>query len=285
MTKALMVVGATSDAGKSLLCAALCRYFASKGYRTAPFKTLNISLNAYSTSEGGEIGMSQAFQAWAAGREPSVCMNPILIKPHGGGSCQYVVEGRPLEAAGAKATLREYLWQRAEACYRNLERDNDIIICEGSGSPAEINLRAYDIANMRTAHMASAPTLLVGDIDAGGVFAGIFGTYELLERHDKRLIAGYIINKFRGDESILQSGIDEISSRMGIPCLGVVPYVPLVFPAEDSLSLTRQECATTSADDIMKSWLGNLDTFVNVLEAHVSLKKIESIVQGGIDGL
>ena len=285
MANALMVVGATSDAGKSLICAALCRHFAKKGYRTAPYKTLNISLNAYSTAEGGEIGMSQAFQAWAAGVEPSVCMNPILIKPHGNGTCHYVLRGTPYRPNGPQGSTRAHLWDSATACYRRLAATADVIICEGSGSPSEINLRSTDIANMKTARFAHAPTILVGDIDAGGVFAGIYGTYELMEPRDKRLVAGYVINRFRGDASILQPGIEEISSRMGVPCLGVVPHVPLLFPSEDSLSVPAPGCVTAPADDIRHSWLENLDTFLGVLGSCCSLDRIERMMQGGIDGL
>ncbi len=285
MAKALMVVGTTSNAGKSLICAAFCRHFAKKGFRTAPFKTLNISLNAYSAADGGEIGMSQAFQAWAADRRPSVCMNPVLIKPYGKGICHYVVKGAPYLPDGSQETTRAHLWKCATTCYRHLAAETDIIICEGSGSPSEINLRTRDIANMKTAHLAQAPTIIVGDIDAGGVFAGIYGTYELMEPRDKKLVTGYIINRFRGDLSILQPGIDEISSRMGVPCLGVVPYVPLLFPAEDSLSMPAAGCVTAQSDDIRQSWLQNLDSFLGVLEGCISLDTIERMVQGGIDGL
>ena len=284
MVKALMVAGATSDAGKTLLSAALCRHFSQKGYRVAPFKTLNISLNAYSTADGKEIGISQAFQAWAAGIEPAACMNPILIKPHAPGRCQYVVCGRPVDMPEHEG-MREDLMERAAACYRKVAAMADIVICEGSGSPAEPNLRDRDLANMRTARMAGAPVLLVGDIDAGGVFAGIYGTWALLAQEDRALVKGYIINRFRGDPSVLGPGIDELSRRMGCPCLGVVPYVPLRFPAEDSCSLRNTDVPGGGNGDMRAVWISNLDRFLEVVRASLDLGTIERILGEGIHGL
>ncbi|WP_260736401.1 cobyric acid synthase [Tunturiibacter lichenicola] len=236
-----MVLGTSSHVGKSLLTAALCRIFAQHGHRVAPFKSQNMSLNSAATIEGLEIGRAQALQAEAAGVAPSVHMNPILIKPSGGNSSQVVVRGK----IWGRVTAAEYHQRRVEELlpivresYNALAAEYDVVILEGAGSPAEINLKQHDIANIRMAEMADARCLLVGDIDRGGVFASLLGTLELLEPKERELVRGFAINKFRGDASLLEPGVHTIEDRVQKPCLGVIPYVhSLVLEEEDSLGL------------------------------------------------
>lgn len=243
MTKSIMIQGTMSSAGKSLLCAGLCRVFARDGYRAAPFKSQNMALNSFITREGLEMGRAQVMQAEAAGVEPSVLMNPILLKPTSDTGSQVIVNGEVLGVMTAteyfayKSRLRPVILD----AYRRLAAQHDIMVLEGAGSPAEINLKQDDIVNMGMAEMAGAPVLLVGDIDRGGVFASLYGTVRLLEEAERRRIKGIIINKFRGDRSLLQPGIAMLEELLGIPVLGVVPYLNLDLDDEDSLSdrLTR----------------------------------------------
>jgi adenosylcobyric acid synthase len=235
-----MVQGTASGAGKSLLTAALCRLFARAGYRVAPFKSQNMALNAAVTADGGEIGRAQAAQAEAAGIEPSVDMNPILLKPESDLTSQVVVRGQVL----GRATFAEYRGWRprllpvvAESLAR-LRARHDVVVIEGAGNPAEINLAGDEIVNMTVARLADAPVLLVGDIDRGGVFAALVGTLALLPPPDRARVAGFVINRFRGDVAVLRPGVEELTRRTGVPVLGVVPYVAeRLLPAEDSLDL------------------------------------------------
>jgi adenosylcobyric acid synthase len=235
-----MVQGTTSGAGKSLLTAALCRLFARAGLRVAPFKAQNMALNAAVTADGGEIGRAQAAQAEAAGIEPTVDMNPILLKPEPGGRSQVVVRGVAL----GSMTFDEYRarrtrWQAVIAdSLARLRAAHDLVLIEGAGSPAEINLAADDLANMAVARLAGAPVLLVGDVDRGGVFAAFVGTLALLAPEDRARVAGLVVNKFRGDPLILRPGLEAVAARTGVPVLGVVPWLGRGFlPAEDSLDL------------------------------------------------
>src|ERR1700744_3069700 len=237
-----MVLGTGSHVGKSLLTAALCRILAQHGYRVAPFKSQNMSLNSAATVEGLEIGRAQALQAEAAGIAPSVNMNPILIKPSSDSSSQIVVRGK----IWGRVTAADYHLRRVEELlptvresYEVLASQYDVILLEGAGSPAEINLKQHDIANMRMAEMADAHCLLVGDIDRGGVFASLLGTLELLEPDERERIQGFAINKFRGDVSLLRPGIQMIEERVQKSCLGVVPYLhKLMLEEEDSVGLS-----------------------------------------------
>ncbi|MBF2037080.1 MAG: cobyric acid synthase CobQ [Leptolyngbyaceae cyanobacterium T60_A2020_046] len=249
--KAIMVVGTTSHAGKSLMTTALCRILSRQGWRVAPFKGQNMALNAYVTNTGAEIGYAQAVQAWAARVSPQVEMNPILLKPQGDMTSQVVLRGRAVGRTTAKDYYEKFFdtgWQAIQESLARLEQDFDFLVCEGAGSPAEINLKHRDLTNMRVAKHLNAPTLLVADIDRGGVFAHIVGTLELLEPDERSLIKGILINKFRGQKELLQSGIDWLVERTGIPVVGVVPWLDTAFPAEDSLSLMERSNHKKSAD-------------------------------------
>jgi adenosylcobyric acid synthase len=239
--RAIMVLGTSSHVGKSLLTAALCRIFAQQGYSVAPFKSQNMSLNSAATIEGLEIGRAQALQAEAAGVAASVHMNPILIKPSGDSSSQVVVRGKiwgQLTAADYHQRRVEELMPVVRESYQALASSFQVIVLEGAGSPAEINLKQHDIANMRMAEMADAACLLVGDIDRGGVFASLLGTVELLDPDERARIRGFCINKFRGDLSLLEPGVCMMEERLGKPCMGVVPYLPaLMLEEEDSVGL------------------------------------------------
>jgi adenosylcobyric acid synthase len=237
---AIMVVGTTSHAGKSLMTAAICRLLVRQGHRVTPFKGQNMALNAYVTAEGGEIGHAQAVQAWAAKIEPQVAMNPILLKPQGDMTSQVILLGQSAGRVGAAEYYEKFFdrgWQAITSSLDQLQKDYDYIVCEGAGSPAEINLKHRDLTNMRVASYLQAKTLLVADIDRGGVFAHIVGTLELLEPAERALIKGFVINKFRGQRSLLESGLDWLTERTGIPVLGVMPYFQSQLPAEDSLDL------------------------------------------------
>lgn len=238
VAKTLMIQGTGSSVGKSLLVAALCRLFRRQGVRVAPFKSQNMSLNSFVTAEGHEMGRAQVTQAEAAGLPPSALMNPVLLKPCGNRTSQVIVNGR----ARATMTAREYyafrhtLREDVMRSFTVLADLYDLVILEGAGSPAEINLRENDIANMGMAAMANAPVLLVGDIDRGGVFASLYGTVKLLEPDEQRRIQGLVINKFRGDPGILDPGLRRLEELLGLPVLGVLPYGEFHIDEEDSLT-------------------------------------------------
>lgn len=238
MAKAIMIQGTMSNAGKSLLAAGLCRIFMQDGYRAAPFKSQNMALNSYITADGLEMGRAQVMQAEAAGILPSVQMNPILLKPVTDMGSQVIVNGISIGNMHAKEyfAYKKELIPVIQKAYETLDKEYDIIVIEGAGSPAEINLKQDDIVNMGLAQMVGAPVLLAGDIDRGGVFAQLYGTTELLSPEEKKRIKGLIINKFRGDASILEPGIRQIENLCGIPVVGVVPYMEVDIDDEDSLS-------------------------------------------------
>jgi adenosylcobyric acid synthase len=236
----IMVVGTSSGSGKSALAAGLCRLFARRGLKTAPFKAQNMSLNSYVTPEGGEIGRAQAMQAEAAGVEPHTDMNPVLLKPEGNNRSQIILDGKVAFVSDAKGyyskkrEVREVAWR----AFDRLAERFDAVVLEGAGSPAEINLMREDFVNMAMAERAGARAILVADIDRGGVFASILGTVKLLPPRHRRLLGGVVINKFRGDASLLDSGIERVEALTGIPVLGVLPFIPdLPLDEEDSLSL------------------------------------------------
>ena len=236
--KRIMVQGTMSGAGKSLLCAALCRIFAQDGYRVAPFKSQNMALNSFVTRDGLEMGRAQVVQAQAAGIEPDVRMNPILLKPSSDTGSQVIVGGevRGQMSAAAYFKMKRHLIPEILAAFDSLSEEADIVVIEGAGSPAEINLKADDIVNMGLAKLVDAPVLLAGDIDRGGVFAQLYGTVALLEPEERARIAGLVINKFRGDVDILRPGLAMLEEKTGLPVLGVVPYLHVEIEDEDSLS-------------------------------------------------
>ncbi len=238
MAKALMIQGTASNSGKSLLTAALCRIFRQAGYSAAPFKAQNMALNSYITKEGLEIGRAQAVQAQAAGIEPDARMNPVLLKPSSDTGSQVIVNGEVYGNYSAKEfyTMKQSLRPKIKAAYDSLAAQYDIIVLEGAGSPAEINLKQDDLVNMGMAAMAKAPVLLCGDIDRGGVFASLAGTMLLLEPEERKFVKGTIINKFRGDVEILRPGLSQLETLTGVPVLGVVPWLTVDIEEEDSLS-------------------------------------------------
>lgn len=238
MAKTIMIQGTMSNAGKSLLAAGLCRIFHQDGYRVAPFKSQNMALNSFITSEGLEMGRAQVMQAEAAGIEPSVLMNPILLKPTNDVGSQVIVNGEVIGTMSARDYFRykKKLVPDIMKAFDMLAEQNDIIVIEGAGSPAEINLKTEDIVNMGMAKMAKAPVLLVGDIDRGGVFAQLYGTVELLEEDEKDMVKGLIINKFRGDKTILDPGVAMLEEKCKIPVVGVAPYLDIQVEDEDSLT-------------------------------------------------
>lgn len=235
----IMVQGTCSSAGKSFIAAALCRIFAEDGLKVFPFKSQNMSLNSYVTKEGLEMGRAQVLQAQAAMVEPSVLMNPILLKPTSDRKSQVIIKGKPLENMDAYEYYRRKKEFRGmiEDIFKKAESENDVVVIEGAGSPAEINLKKDDFVNMGMAEIADSPVLLVGDIDRGGVFASVYGTVMLLDEKERKRIKGIVINKFRGDKAILQSGLDMLEELVKIPVVGVIPYINLKLDEEDSVTV------------------------------------------------
>ncbi|MDQ4064083.1 MAG: cobyric acid synthase, partial [Actinomycetota bacterium] len=227
MRGALLVAGTHSDAGKSVVVAGICRWLAREGIKVAPFKAQNMALNSFVTREGAEIGRAQAAQAAAARVEPEAAMNPVLLKPSAEKSTQVIVRGKPW----ATATAKSYQGMKGELLpivlesLEDLRRRFEVVVCEGAGSPAEINLREGDLANMGLARAADLPVIVVGDIDRGGLFASLYGTLALLSKEDQALIGGFVVNKFRGDAAVLAPGLDKLSELTGRPFFGTLPYV------------------------------------------------------------
>jgi adenosylcobyric acid synthase len=249
--KVIMVQGTSSNVGKSVLVAALCRIFKQDGYRVAPFKAQNMALNAFVTPEGGEIGRAQAMQAEASGIAPSIHMNPVLLKPEANSRAQIVLQGKVYNTTSAKDYYQHtmLLLDKVKESLDYLRNRYDIVVIEGAGSPAEINLKPREIANMRIAKLAKAPVLLVGDIDRGGVYAFLVGTLELLDKEEQNLVKGFIINKFRGDISLIKDANDFLENRTKLPILGVVPYYrDILLAQEDSVYLDERKNARSGAD-------------------------------------
>lgn len=239
----IMIQGTTSSAGKSVLCAGLCRLFHQEGFRVAPFKSQNMSTKSAITADGGEISVSQAFQALACGIQPSADMNPVLLKPLGDMTSEAILAGKSVGVIHAAEYRYRHLGAALgciERSYRRLAAEYDIVVIEGAGSPAEVNLKDRDICNMRIARMADAPVLLVANIDPGGALAAIVGTLELLDADERDRVKGLVINKFRGDFSLLAPGLDFLEKKTGKPVLGVIPYIDnLAIAEEDSLGGKR----------------------------------------------
>lgn len=252
MTRFIVVLGTTSHSGKSTLVASLCRSLSNRGLCVAPFKSQNMSLNSWVTSNGSEIGIAQAVQAWAARTEPSEFMNPILLKPKGDRTSQVIVLGKPVADRSAKEYYRgiEGLKEVVDSSIGELEKDYDYIVVEGAGGAAEINLFDRDIANIYVARHLKAPIILVGDIERGGVFASLYGTVQLLPEDIRPLVKGLVINKFRGDPAILENGLELLERLTDIPVLGVLPYLDLAIPSEDSVSLGDKRAKARGADQV-----------------------------------
>lgn len=281
-----MVQGTMSNVGKSLICAGLCRIFAQDGYRAAPFKSQNMALNSYITEEGLEMGRAQAMQAEAAMRKPMVCMNPILLKPTTDMGSQVIVNGEVVGNMPAREyfTYKTKLIPQIRSAFETLEETADIIVIEGAGSPAEINLKEHDIVNMGLAKLLDAPVLLVGDIDRGGVFAQLLGTLMLLTKEERKRVKGLIINKFRGDKSILDPGILMLEEMGNVPVTGVVPYMDLKLEDEDSLTgrFDPQEKKTIDLAVVRYPRISNFTDF-NVFEqsGEVSVRYVASVPELG----
>ncbi|MBJ8341539.1 cobyric acid synthase [Antrihabitans sp. YC3-6] len=255
---ALLIAGTTSDAGKSVVVAGLCRLLARRGLKVAPFKAQNMSNNSVVTLDGGEIGRAQALQAQACGLEPSIRFNPVLLKPGSDRTSQLVVRGRAVGSVSARNYVehREALRDIVAADLASLRAEFDIVICEGAGSPAEINLRATDLANMGLAQAASLPVIIVGDIDRGGVLAHLYGTVAILDKADQDLIAGFVINKFRGDVGLLEPGLRQLQALTGRPTYGVIPFAEdLWIDAEDSLGTVGDSTVGRPAPPVGGQWL------------------------------
>lgn len=265
MAKSIMIQGTTSNAGKSLVAAALCRIFAQDGYKTAPFKSQNMALNSFITEDGLEMGRAQVVQAQAAYKKPDVRMNPILLKPTSDQGSQVIVSGQVL----GNMRAMDYYKRKPEliphilSAYNSLAAENDIMVIEGAGSPAEINLKENDIVNMGLARLVKAPVLIVGDIDRGGVFASLYGTYMLQDEEEKGLIKGNIINKFRGDVKILEPGLKMLEDLVPVPVAGVIPYMHLQIDDEDSLSdqLSNSACGDIDIAVIRLPKISNFTDF------------------------
>lgn len=266
----IMVQGATSSAGKSLLCTGLCRYFYKKGLKVFPFKSQNMSRNAFVDEDGNKIATAQVQQAFACNRKPDVKMNPVLLIPKTDVGSTVVLFGKEFKDMKAREYFeyKKELLPVIEKTFSEIESENDIVVVEGAGSPAEINLRENDIVNMGLAELVDLPVILVADIDRGGVFASLYGTVMLLSENEIKRIKGLVINKFRGDKTLLDSGIEQIEKLTGIPVIGTIPYVKLNIPDEDSLvdydkpanhgGVTREELEI-EFDKLMNAIADNMD--------------------------
>ncbi|MGA7075472.1 MAG: cobyric acid synthase [Halobacteriota archaeon] len=278
MARFVMICGTASHVGKSIIAAALCRLLVNSGFKVAPFKSQNMSLNSWVTQEGDEIGIAQAVQAWAAKVEPSADMNPVLLKPKGDLISQVILRGKPLgdRKVGEYYDSVDAIFKHVCDSLETLARSHEIIVIEGAGSPAEINLYERDIANLRVARSVDAPVILIGDIERGGVFASLYGTVQLLPVDDRRRIKGFIINKFRGDEKLLEPGITQLEKLTGIPVLGIIPYVNVRLPSEDSVSLGDKLPPSDGAPDIAVIRLPHISNFTDFepLEAVAQIRYV-----------
>ncbi|WP_077368959.1 cobyric acid synthase [Anaerosalibacter sp. Marseille-P3206] len=274
----IMVQGTTSSAGKSMLCTALCRIFVEDNLSVFPFKAQNMSSKSYITEDGLEISTAQALQATAAGLKPDPRMNPILLKPTGDRSSLVYLKGKLSENMDAveyfkfKTSLRPMILETFE----EVESEYDVVVIEGAGSPAEINLKENDIVNMGMAEMANSPVLLIADIDRGGVFASLYGTVMLLEEEERKRIKGLVINKFRGDISLLQSGIDMIEELLDIPVVGTIPYVHIELEDEDSLTDYEKKCNSSAQDEMEK--IEQIKKLAKVVRENMDMEYIYSLL-------
>lgn len=257
----ILFLGTSSGAGKTTVCAMMCRYLNREGIDVVPFKGSNLSLNSIATKDGGEIGIGQAFQAWAAGIEPETDMNPVLLKPSGNGVIQLVLNGKPFKNITKDDLMdRDMAIQEVKKAYDRMEQKHQLVLCEGSGSPVELNLMKTDLANVGLMKVTGVPAVIVGDIERGGVFAAIYGTWKLIPDDLKPQLKGFIINRFRGDGSILKPAFEHIEELTGMKCLGVLRYEHLRFPEEDSLSSSEGKL---EGNDIHAAFIANLDEMID----------------------
>ena len=258
----VLILGTSSGAGKTTICAMLCRYYSRMGYDPVPFKASNLSNTSVRTADGGEIGIGQAFPAWSAGLEPERDMNPVILKPRGKGSVELYLYGEKRMQADLKNPIdKTTVMPEIGAALDRLASEHGLVLAEGSGSPVELNTMPRDMANTGLMRETGIPAIIVGDIERGGVFAAIYGTWRLIPDDMKHQMKGFVINRFRGDASILKDGIEEIERRTGMRCLGILPRVDLRFPEEDSLSLKsgRMEGSTEH-----EAYMRNVDELVDV---------------------
>ena len=278
--KSLMIQGTSSGAGKTILVAALCRIFSDKGYRVAPFKSQNMSNFSYITPKF-EISRAQAIQAIGARCDISSDLNPILLKPLGNYHSAVYVNGKSYKKMHAKDYYEKFVnsegFENATRSLNTLQKNFDLIILEGAGSPAEINLQKFDIANMRIAQKANASVLLISDIDKGGSFASIVGTMELIEKKYKKLVKGFIFNKFRGDVNVLKPGFKKLKNITNIPVLGTIPLIPLDLPEEDSLNAKPKKIIWTKRN--ISKIDNELNKLANIVKSNLDLKTIEQMIQ------
>ena len=273
----VLVLGTSSGAGKTTVCAMICRHLMREGLDPVPFKALNLSLNSYATRDGGEIGIGQAFQAWSCSLEPETDMNPILLKPSGEGVIQMVLRGKPHQDVTKDCPMdRAAAMDAAAEAYSRLSSEHGFVVCEGSGSPAELNLIERDIANVGLMRRLGIPAILVGDIERGGVFAAIYGTWLLIPEDVRPLVKGFVINRFRGEPSILRSGIEEVERLTGMRCLGVLPYMHLRFPDEDSLSSSEGKL---EGSDARSAFMDNMDELTDACERELDFEALEEIAR------
>ncbi|ODN30522.1 cobyric acid synthase [Fervidobacterium thailandense] len=272
MAKTLMIVGSMSSVGKSTLVTGLCRIFSNRGYKVAPFKAQNMSTFLTECEPGTFISTAQYLQALAAREKPSHLMNPIILKPLGNMRSEVYVLGKPYSVAsvGSYESLKENLWETVKWALEQLLEKYDLVIIEGAGSPVELNLKDGDIVNMRVASYVHAPTIIVGDIERGGIFAQLLGTYWLMTEDERQLVKGLIVNKFKGDVSLFTDGVKILEERSGLPVLGVVPYFETNLPPEDSLSGNFDR-----PNDINDAIF---DHIARTLENHLSIGKLKSLV-------
>ncbi len=286
MAKSLMVQGTASGVGKTVIVAGLARVFARRGIKVAPFKAQNMSCHSGITEKGEEIALAQVLQAQAAFQKPDSRMNPLLLKPQGETKSEIIVRGKSWRVREAATYYsyrdREFLWEVVRESLDSLEREYDLLILEGAGSPAEINLRGKDIANMKVALYLRSPVVVVGDIERGGVFASLYGTWALANEEERKLMRAFIINKFRGDEEILKPGLQEIEELTGVAVVGVLPYVSLSLIEEDSLSeklsgktnFPLRENGPLFWEMVDRE----LDWWSDILEEHLDIKKVEEMI-------
>ncbi len=276
--KSIMIQGTGSSVGKSIICAALCRIFTQDGYNVNPFKSQNMSSNFYITKDGLEMAVAQAMQAEACKKEPSVDMNPILLKPLTDRGSQVVISGKAFRRMNAEEyfSFKPQLKGRVADIYEDLSKRSDIVVIEGAGSPAEINLKREDFVNMGMAKIAKAPVVLVGDIDRGGVFASLAGTMLLLDEDEKRRVKGVIINKFRGSYELLKPGLRMLEDIINVPVLGVVPYFVHSFPEEDSLCDNLRDKGHDSTDK-----KDQFDILADIVRENLDMAKVYKILEEG----